>query len=568
VWIYAPGANAFRWANRAGLAFWGADDLAALRARDLSDIRAATRQRLEGLLTWLAGVPSITETWTVYPQGSPRTVACTHWRVEMAGEPCLAIMALPSAESVTQDDLRLRDRVLEAVAHSAERLLNGRDRLRERERLLAELGEATGVDRAYVFDFHPPAKGDSDGDGEAAASPWIASQTFEWCAPDVAPQIDNPELQNIDMAAHFPRWVARFRDGKPVVAAGPEQFPPAEREVLGPQGITAICVHPVLVDGWPAGFIGFDIVDRADRPAFPGWTQNLVDALATAAHLMAGATRMAAAQNRLRQAILDARQASQAKSDFLANMSHELRTPLNAIIGFSDVLRQELLGPMGAPRYRAYADDIHAAGTHLLGLIGDVLDHAKAESGTATLYEERCALVADILQPSVRLVAARAAKDDVAVQIAPEVTDVTLDADARKLVQVLTNLLSNAVKFSPAGTQVTLGTRLLADGRLAIEVSDQGCGMSESDLRLALEPFAQVGGTNRRHHEGTGLGLSLARQLSELHGGELVLESALDAGTTVRVLLPAERIDPCARAPEARTAGQPALAAGSAGRRG
>ena len=539
LWVYAPGAHAFRWANPAGIAFWGAADLTSFRAIDLSDTRAVTRRRLHAVMQRLNDTPMVTETWTLYPEDTPCTRVCTLWRVTWEGEPCLAMMALPGFESETTADLRVRDRVLEAVAHSAERLLHGQDRLRERDRLLGELGEATRVDRAYAFDFH--AADTTDGDA-AAGDGWVASQVFEWCAEGVRPEIDNPDLQGLDMAAHFPRWVARFRDGLPVVAAGPEQLPADEWAFLSQQGIAALCVHPVLVDGRPVGFIGFDIVDRPDRPSFPGWTQHLVDALATAAHLMAGAHRMEAAQRQLRHATQDACAASRAKSDFLANMSHELRTPLNAIIGFSDVLRSEMLGPLGAPRYRTYADDIHASGQHLLGLISDVLDHVKAESGTARLFEETGELRADIIEPSVRLIVDRAARDGITVQVVEPLPQIAVKADLRKLVQVLTNLLSNAVKFSDPSTRVDIGAHLETDGRLAIEVCDQGCGMSEADVALALEPFTQVGGPNRRHHEGTGLGLSLARQLSELHGGTLSVQSQLGVGTTVRVALPPARV--------------------------
>ena len=551
VWVYAPSANAFRWANSAGLAFWGADSLAAFRAIDLSDTRAVTRERMRTLMTRLAAESPVTETWTLYPGGMPRTVVCTQWHVDWDGEACVAIMALPHLESGTQDDLRLRDRVLEAVAQSAERLLHGRDRVGERDRLLRELGEATGVDRAYAFDFHLDET-DADPAGEG---PWIASQVAEWCAEGVRAEIDNPDLQNLDMGSYFPRWMARFRDGKPVVAAGPEQFPASEWAVLEPQGIVALCVHPVIVDGCPVGFIGFDIVDRPERPAFPGWTAHLVDALATAAHLMGGGQRMEGVQRRLRTALLDAREASRAKSDFLANMSHELRTPLNAIIGFSDVLRHELHGPLGSPRYQAYADDIHASGTHLLGLISDVLDHAKAESGAASLHEEASALGPNIVEPSVRLIAGRAENDGIAIEIAPDLPQVAVIADTRKLVQVVTNLLSNAVKFSEPGERVTIGARVLTDGRLAVEVADRGCGMSEADVALSLEPFSQVGGPNRRHHEGTGLGLPLARQLTELHGGQMTVSSALGVGTTVTLVLPEHRVRPPAKDGQGTDAG-------------
>jgi signal transduction histidine kinase len=536
VWVYAPEANAFRWANAAGLAFWGAGGLAALRARDLSDIRAQTRTRLAETFDRLAEAGQLTETWTVYPGGLPRTVTCTTWRTTVDGEACLAFMALPADGRQPARDARQRDDILQAVAQTAERLLGGGDQIAERDWLLAELGRAAQVDRAYAFIFHPPK------DPPERTPGWLCSQVFEWCAPGIAPEIDNPELQNLPLDTAFPRWVERFQAGLPMVAAGREQLPAAERAILDPQGITAICVHPILCDGRPVGFIGFDIVGATRAEPFPGWSSGVVDALATGAHLIGAAQQMETTRRQLHDALVSAQNASRAKSNFLANMSHELRTPLNAIIGFSEMLQSEPFGPLGSARYRGYAGDIQQSGRHLLGLINDVLDLAKAEAGRMTLSEDVGALYPDVVAPCLTLLQARAEAGRIPVAVASDLPHVAVHGDLRKLVQVLANLLTNAVKFSAPGSPVRLSGSRTADGGLALRVADRGCGMTAAEAEMALEPFTQVGGIDRQHHEGTGLGLPLARKLTELHGGTLAVHSAPGDGTTVTVKLPANRV--------------------------
>jgi len=243
----------------------------------------------------------------------------------------------------------------------------------------------------------------------------------------------------------------------------------------------------------------------------------------------------------LRRSKEDAELANRAKSDFLANMSHELRTPLNAILGFSEVIRDQLFGPTGNPRYAAYARDIHGSGQHLLQIINDLLDISKLEAGKVDLHEAEVSL-SPVLESCLRLVRDRA--NDGGVALRPELPAhfPAIRADERMLKQILINLLSNAVKFTPAGGTVRIGARLTEAGAIAIDVTDTGIGMSPREIEIALTPFGQVDGTLTRKHQGTGLGLPLAKSLIQLHGGELTIGSVKGQGTVVTVTLPPERL--------------------------
>ncbi|MBI3677346.1 MAG: PAS domain S-box protein [Proteobacteria bacterium] len=231
--------------------------------------------------------------------------------------------------------------------------------------------------------------------------------------------------------------------------------------------------------------------------------------------------------------------ANRAKSEFLANMSHELRTPLNAILGFSDVIAGRMFGDTVPERYCEYARDIHESGVHLLSIINDILDLSKIEAGH-TMLEEREVPLEHILAETRRLLGDRG--KDVALHIDVADPSVMLRLDDRKFVQILVNLLSNAFKFTPAGGSVTLSAGVCPDGSFAVTVRDTGIGIAEADLEKVLSPFGQVESAFSRNHQGTGLGLPLAKSLAELHGGTLALESVVDHGTAVTVTLPAERV--------------------------
>jgi len=233
--------------------------------------------------------------------------------------------------------------------------------------------------------------------------------------------------------------------------------------------------------------------------------------------------------------------ASRTKTEFLANMSHELRTPLNAIIGFSEILKNEMFGPLGASQYEEYATDIHDSGAHLLGVINDILDFSKAEAGKLTLMERSVSLE-QIVEPCLRLLRPRAEEAGVALALQLPKNMPSIRVDEIKLKQVLINLVSNAVKFTQQGGSVSVTAETVGDGKLAIRVIDTGIGIEPADIPKALSAFGQVDSALSRKFEGTGLGLPLASSLTELHGGTLELDSTYGKGTTVTVLLPAERV--------------------------
>jgi PAS domain S-box-containing protein len=243
----------------------------------------------------------------------------------------------------------------------------------------------------------------------------------------------------------------------------------------------------------------------------------------------------------LRVARDESRAADRAKSEFLAAMSHELRTPMNAVLGFSEILKNETLGPIGNTKYREYADDIHDSGKHLLGLINDILDLSKIESGTDDLNEDTID-IPKIIHSALKLVEQRAEQGAVKLEI--EIADQlpALRADERKLKQILVNLLANAIKFTDAGGEVALWAWCRMDSGHVFQITDIGIGIASEDIPKALSRFGQVDADLNRQYEGTGLGLPLTKALVELHGGSLDLQSQVGVGTTVTVRFPADRI--------------------------
>ena len=235
-------------------------------------------------------------------------------------------------------------------------------------------------------------------------------------------------------------------------------------------------------------------------------------------------------------AMTRAEDANRAKSEFLANMSHELRTPLNAINGFSEIMAGEMFGPLGDPRYRGYAADIHASGQHLLSLINDILDMAKIEAGKLTLHYEAVAL--DVLcGEAVRLMRGKALESQLRLALScPD--GLRVEADQRGLKQVLLNLISNAVKFTPEGGAVRVSVVPRDDETVRIAVADTGIGISADDLARLAQPFEQVEGQHSKSTQGTGLGLALTKSLIELHRGRMTIDSEPGRGTTVWFDLP------------------------------
>ena len=247
------------------------------------------------------------------------------------------------------------------------------------------------------------------------------------------------------------------------------------------------------------------------------------------------------AERALRTALRQAETANKVKAAFLAAMSHELKTPLNAVLGFSEIIRDELLGPVGQPAYRDYAGDIHKSGGRLLAVINDVLDVTKLESGSVVL-DERPESPLDIVEQALKL-ARKATGDDREVACLMPDRLPTLSVDSRRLAQALGNVLSNALKFTPPGGEVSLSLAILCDGRASFMIRDTGIGMAAETIAAALEPFRQLDGSLARRFEGAGLGLSIAKALTELHAGALDIASEIGSGTSVTLTLPAARVE-------------------------
>jgi PAS domain S-box-containing protein len=243
------------------------------------------------------------------------------------------------------------------------------------------------------------------------------------------------------------------------------------------------------------------------------------------------------------EARLQAEQAARVKSKFLANMSHELRTPLNAVIGFSDLIKKQMELNISADSIPAYIDAIHSSGQHLLSLINDLLDFSKIEAGKMELHENEVSLT-DLFADLSEQVATQIENAGLRISLPDEPCLPIVLGDELRLRQILLNLLSNAIKFTPEGGDVCLLVAQRDDGGLALSVRDTGIGMTNDVLCELGEPFRQFGTTSAPTQAGTGLGVSIAIALADMHDGRMVYESEPDKGTTATLILPAHRVLP------------------------
>jgi signal transduction histidine kinase len=259
------------------------------------------------------------------------------------------------------------------------------------------------------------------------------------------------------------------------------------------------------------------------------------------AELMAEQAKLATVNQELVLSSERAEAANLAKSQFLAQMSHELRTPLHAVIGFSELISHYVAPMPSGGQIAGYADDIMRSGRHLLELINSILDLSKAESGSATMASDDVRL-AEVIKDSLTTIRKQAedAGVEVDTSLPPELPHIR--GDSTKLRQIFINLLSNAVKFTPRGGSVAVSARQEPDGGCAVIVADTGIGMTEAEMGIAMEPFGQVENSLARSFDGTGLGLPLARRMTEMHGGRLTLRSVKGVGTSVEIYLPPGRI--------------------------
>lgn len=247
------------------------------------------------------------------------------------------------------------------------------------------------------------------------------------------------------------------------------------------------------------------------------------------------------ANMRLREATRRAEEASAAKSRFLATMSHELRTPLNAILGFSEVIKDELFGPVGNEQYKSYVEDIHQSGGHLLALINEVLDLSRIEAGKHELVEEAIDLVSTV-DACVHMLELRANARSIKLKTSYTDGMPRLWADERAVRQVVLNLLSNAIKFTPQGSEVVTHVGWTASGGQYLSVRDNGQGIPEEEIEIVLSTFGRGSQAIKNADQGSGLGLPIVKSLVELHGGAFRLRSKLREGTEAIALFPPSRV--------------------------
>jgi signal transduction histidine kinase/HAMP domain-containing protein len=323
--------------------------------------------------------------------------------------------------------------------------------------------------------------------------------------------------------------------GRAAIKRGPDQISDLDKAPDYPlpyvkqAGFRALLAVPLLRED---RLIGGLVVRRKKAGEFPAPVVNLLQTFATQSVLAIENARLfREIEEKGRQLEL----ANRHKSEFLSNMSHELRTPLNAIIGFSEVLLERMFGEMNE-KQEDYLKDIHSSGQHLLSLINDILDLAKVEAGRMELNPTTFDLSAAI-DNALTLIRERAMHHGIALATEIDSQLGELNADERKLKQILLNLLSNAVKFTPEGGRITVGARRLRD-MVEIAVNDTGIGIAPKDQAAVFEEFKQVGRDYTRKAEGTGLGLALTRKLVELHGGAIRLESEPGKGSTFSFTLP------------------------------
>ncbi|MBF0251943.1 MAG: PhnD/SsuA/transferrin family substrate-binding protein [Alphaproteobacteria bacterium] len=301
----------------------------------------------------------------------------------------------------------------------------------------------------------------------------------------------------------------------------------------GMEGHGHYCV-PIVADGEVLGVLNLYVAE--------GHVRNETEDrfLTTVSDTLASIICRKRSEAATQEARISAENASRTKDRFLLNMSHELRTPLNAIIGFSEMMEAEIWGALGHAKYKDYTADILNSARHLLGVISDLLDITKLESGALDLSEVDIEL-RDLLETCVRMSQKRAGDAVVSVSFAVPDDMPKLRADPQRVSQIVLNLLSNGIKFTPMGGRVELTAGLHNGGGVRLCVRDNGVGIAAENLPKVVEPFEQIGDILTRTHDGYGLGLPFARMLTEKHGGRLNIVSTLGKGTEVSVMFPSER---------------------------
>ena len=496
VWVFDLQRSRIVWANPAALAFWRASDLSELSGRDFASSSEITKGRLRAYADRFALGERVDATWRFTPGGHEVTASCRCCGVPLSdGRTAMMVHLVELEESGGRRG---------ASADAAEALRTARDQLAQAEarfRTFAEVGSdwLWETDSEHRFTYQSGSFSEHFGYPLRQA---LGITRHELVAavgadPDDEATREKWARHAEDLAAHRPFRNFRF----------------AFHHSSGEIGCAAISGDPIFdADGRFCGYrgIGHDVTKVVTAEARERELQRERDVAVAANTVM---------------------------NQFLAIMSHELRTPLNAIIGFSDMLSNELLGPLGNVNYRSYAKDIHGSARHLLSIIDDLLNLSRLDV-VGTEPHREVAPARALADEVLTMISVQAAGRKLSVRGESSSENLALNVDQRAMKQVLLNLLSNAVKFTEPGGSITLAIAPLDDGGVQISVCDTGHGIGDEHLVEVFEPFRSFNPLVRASDAGSGLGLWISRRIVEAHGGEIAIRSVLGKGTTVAVNLP------------------------------
>ena len=388
---------------------------------------------------------------------------------------------------------------------------------RELNIILEQVGLFCDVDRTYFFKYDHEAR--------------LMHNTHEWCAPNVTAEID--QLQNVPFEL-FPQWVELHLKGKHYIIEDIETLKEgsALKEILQSQGILSLATIPLMNGDYCYGFVGFDSVKQKKK-----WTKKELDLLEMLSSLVVNAEVKRIQEGKLLQALKQAEIANNAKSNFLANMSHEIRTPLNGIIGMLSLIKKTDL-TTSQLEFMEKADFFSKA---LLSTLNDILDYAKIEKGflkldfTAFDIKKVVEEVEAILRPTV-------SETGLAFEV-KYVSNISeqIMSDGFRIKQVLMNLVSNAIKFTERGSvtlEVDFQYESEENGNLLFVVKDTGIGLTEQQMNIIFDPFIQADSSISRKYGGTGLGLTIVKEIIDQMGGKLTIHSVLNIGTSFYVTVP------------------------------
>ena len=421
-----------------------------------------------------------------------------------------------TAQKEVQMDLKYHDNLLETLGSIANLLLTGNatDLELTMFRVMDLIGRATSVDRVYVWKNHL---------GED--NRLYTSQIFEW-SPDAEPQQGTDFASNISFDDTVFSWRDNLQKGL-CLNALVKNTAPEEQAQLALQGIVSFLLVPIFMQDNFWGFIGFD--DCQKERVFSNVEENILRICGFMAMVISDTI-----QNEIAMQLLAEREAAlasaQIKTNFLANMSHEIRTPMNAILGMSELIMHENT----TDAVLAHAIDINNASRGLLAIINDILDISKIESGKLEIVSARY-YISSLLIDVIGIIKMRTDKKNIAFVVKIDTdTPSELLGDELRIKQILINLLSNAVKFTQEGQiALTVSSQIENDiCRLTFSVADTGIGIKEADLEKIFVLFQQVDTKKNRNVEGTGLGLPISRQLAEMMGGSIEIESEYGVGST------------------------------------